>query len=94
MNYNNIEEMRLRSSSGGIGGSGIFGFFGTIIQCKSDDKSMFCMFSKFMNILIMLMILLFILSFIYNYIKGFSHKRIKGGNNKNDNMFWNFPLVN
>ena len=78
----NEEGLRLRGGSGGaggIGGSGVFGFFGTTIQCKSDDKSWFCMFSKFMNVLIMLMILFFILSFVYDFVKRMSHKKIRGG---------------
>ena len=69
----------LRGSSGGIGGSGIFGFFGTVVQCKSDDKTWFCMFSKFMNVLIMLMILLYILSFVYDYGTRIFRKKMKGG---------------
>jgi hypothetical protein len=63
--------------SGGIGGSGVFGHFGTTIQCKSDDKSWFCMFSKFMSVLIMLMVLFFILSFVYDIIQGLSRKKMR-----------------
>ncbi len=74
-----IEELRGRGNSGGIGGSGIFGLFGTVVQCNSNDNSWYCMFSKFINVLIMLMILFFILSLVFDYLKGFSHKRMRGG---------------
>ena len=57
-----------RSSSynnGGIGGSGIFGFFGTSIHCESDDDSMYCNFMKFMNVLIMLIVLGYVIWIVY-----------------------------
>jgi membrane associated rhomboid family serine protease len=66
--------------AGGIGGSGVFGVFGTVVQCKSDDKTWYCMLSKFVNTLIMLMIVFFILSFVFNYLSQFiSTKKMKGG---------------
>jgi len=74
-------------SAGGIGGSGVFGLFGTVVQCKSDDNSWYCMLSKFVNTLIMLMIVLFILSFVFNYLSSFmSGKKIKGGG-------WSMPKI-
>jgi hypothetical protein len=81
----------LRTSSGvggGIGGSGVFGLFGTVVQCKSDDNSWYCMLSKFVNTLIMLMIVLFILSFVFNYLSQFmSGKKMKGG------CGWSMPKI-
>ena len=43
-----------RSSGGGGGilGSGIFGFFGTTIQCDSKDDSTYCNIMKIFNLLI------------------------------------------
>jgi len=32
------------TSNGGIMGSGVFGMFGTTIQCKSEDNSLYCSF--------------------------------------------------
>jgi len=82
-----VEELRLRGgggSSGGIGGSGIFGVFGTVVQCKSDDNSWYCMLSKFVNVLIMLMVLFFIFSIAYDLLRGLSpRKKFKGGNGNN-----------
>ena len=76
-----VEHLRVKGGSGsGIGGSGVFGLFGTMVQCKSDDKSWYCMFAKFINVVIMLMILFFILSFVIDYVKGFSRRKFKGGN--------------
>ena len=31
-------------SNGGIGGSGVFGLFGSTVTCKSDDNSYYCWF--------------------------------------------------
>jgi uncharacterized membrane protein YedE/YeeE len=60
-------------SNGGILGSGIFGLFGTTIQCKSTDDSMYCSFMKFVNILIAIVMICAILylayTFLYPYIK-------------------------
>jgi len=60
-------------SNGGILGSGIFGLFGTTIQCDSTDDSMYCNFMKFVNILIAAVMICAILYlgylFIYPYIR-------------------------
>jgi uncharacterized membrane protein YedE/YeeE len=60
-------------SNGGILGSGIFGLFGTTIQCQSTDDSMYCTFMKFVNILIAAVMICAILylayTFLYPYIK-------------------------
>jgi hypothetical protein len=66
-------------NNGGILGSGIFGMFGTTVQCKADDNSMFCTLSKFVNIIIMIFFLatvMYLLYIAYNYFtKG---KKIMG----------------
>ena len=63
------------SSNGGIMGSGVFGFFGTTIQCPASDTSLYCSFMKIFNVLIVLFIILFILYTAYNY---FSMNRSQG----------------
>lgn len=57
-----------RSANGGIGGSGIFGGIGSVVQCDAQDKSLFCQFSKLMNIIVWLMMLTFIFIFIKSYL--------------------------
>lgn len=61
--------------NGGIGGSGIFGMFGTVVQCKSDDTSMYCSLAKLINVIFMVFILGFILYFVWTLIRG----NMKGG---------------
>ena len=60
-------------SNGGIFGSGIFGLFGTTIQCQATDTSLYCSFMKIVNILIAAVMICGILylgyTFIYPYIK-------------------------
>ena len=56
-----------KSSSGGIGGSGIHGFFGSSIMCPSTDTSMYCSFIKIFNVLIMGLFILYLLYMAYNY---------------------------
>ena len=51
--------------SGGIMGSGIFGFFGTTIQCPASDTSMYCSFMKMFNVLIVMLVVFTILYFVY-----------------------------
>jgi hypothetical protein len=55
------------SGNGGILGSGIFGMFGTTIQCKSTDDSMYCNIMKFFNLFFMIVLVLFILWTIYSF---------------------------
>jgi tetrahydromethanopterin S-methyltransferase subunit D len=62
-------------NNGGIMGSGIFGMFGTTVQCKSDDTSAFCMLSKTVNVIIMIGFLLLVLYFIYLAFKYFFGNR-------------------
>lgn len=54
---------------GGIADSGIFGLLGTTVQCDADDKSMFCRFAKFMNILLWVLILVGILYILKDKFK-------------------------
>ena len=49
------------NSSGGIGDSGIFGLIGTTVQCDADNKSWYCKFAKFINVLIWIIMLIGIL---------------------------------
>ena len=55
------------SSSGGILGSGIFGFFGTTVKCDSTDNSIYCNIMKLFNLLIVFMVVMYILYFAYTY---------------------------
>lgn len=53
-------------SSGGpgiLGGVGI----GSVVQCDAEDKSLFCQFSKLMNVLVWLMMLVLIFIFLKSY---------------------------
>jgi membrane associated rhomboid family serine protease len=67
-------------NNGGVGGTGIFGMFGTIIRCDSKDDSMYCNLAKFINMLFMILFLAFILYILYYFFIG-SRKSsgIKGG---------------
>jgi len=79
-NMYDTEGLRARGGgAGGIGGSGVFGLFGTVVQCRSDDNSWYCMLAKLVNVLIMLMILFFILSLAFDFLRGLSRKKFKGG---------------
>lgn len=62
-------------SNGGILGSGIFGIFGTTIQCKSDDKSMYCDIMKLFNLLMILLIVLGLMYFAYTAFTQKTRKR-------------------
>lgn len=53
--------------NGGIMGSGIFGFFGTTIQCPASDTSMYCSFMKIFNVLIVMLVVFAILYFMYTF---------------------------
>jgi hypothetical protein len=59
----------MAKSSGGIGGSGVFGLIGTSVQCDADSKSTYCKFAKLMNILVWLLMLFFIGYFALNFLK-------------------------
>lgn len=46
-----------RRDNGGIAGSGVFGLLGTTVNCKAEDRSMYCTAAKVMNMLMWLAIL-------------------------------------
>jgi hypothetical protein len=81
------KRLRLRSLSnntaaiggGGILNSGIFGMFGTVVQCKSDDTSMFCTLSKIVNGLMMILFLLLIFYILFMIFKYFLRTKKSGG---------------
>ena len=71
MNINeNILEyiIMAKSSSGGIGGSGIHGFIGTGVMCPSSDTSMYCSVVKMFNLLMMGLFFFYLLYLAYNYL--------------------------
>ena len=51
--------------NGGIMGSGVFGLFGTTIQCPASDTSIYCSFMKIFNVLIVMLVVFTILYFVY-----------------------------
>ena len=61
--------------NGGIMGSGIFGFFGTTIQCPASDTSFYCSFMKMFNVLIVMIIVFTILYFGYTMFIAPTFKR-------------------
>ena len=68
-----ISKTSSSNGNGGMLGSGIFGVFGTTIQCGSTDNSMYCNFMKFFNLLIAFGMIFLILYFLYLYL--YSRKR-------------------
>jgi hypothetical protein len=56
------------SSNGGIGGSGVFGLLGTTVQCDAEDRSVYCMFAKGMNILVWILMLVALLYVAKQYL--------------------------
>jgi hypothetical protein len=62
--------------NGGIAGSGIFGMFGTIINCSSTDTSIYCSIMKLFNLLIVIMIVGYFLYIAYSF---FSTSSKRGG---------------
>ena len=46
--------------NGGIGGTGIHGLFGTVIQCKSEDNSLYCNIMKMFNLLIVFLFMVYL----------------------------------
>jgi len=67
-------------SAGGIGGSGIYGGIGAGVVCDSKDTSFYCMFIKFVTVIIYLCLLYIIFSTVYNFFKTTKlGRRIFGG---------------
>ena len=56
-----------RNDNGGIMGSGIFGMFGTTINCPASDTSFYCSFMKIFNFLIVFVMISIILYAIYSF---------------------------
>ena len=56
------------ASNGGIMGSGVFGMFGTMIQCKAEDSSLYCSFMKIFNVMIVVLVILVILYAVYSFM--------------------------
>ena len=62
----------------GIFGTGVHGFFGTVVQCASTDTSLYCSLTKLVNIIFMLLFLLFLLYLAYVFfIRGLLRGRSK-----------------
>ena len=55
------------AGNGGIMGSGVFGLFGTTIQCPASDTSIYCSFMKIFNVLIVMIIVFTILFYAYSF---------------------------
>lgn len=71
---------RMRGGAGGIGGSGIYGGIGAGVVCDSKDTSFYCMFIKFVTVIIYLCLLYIIFSTVYNFFKTTKlGRRIFGG---------------
>lgn len=65
----NISSQPSVSNNGGILGMGIFGMFGTMVNCDANSNTNYCNFMKFFNVLIVLGVILFVLYFLYNFLK-------------------------
>lgn len=54
--------------NGGFLGSGIFGHFGTVVNCSASDNSMYCTIMKLLNMLFVILVVSFIVYFVYIYV--------------------------
>jgi hypothetical protein len=66
-------------SNGGIMGSGIFGMFGSIVNCKADDDSTYCQIIKAFNLLLIAFFVFSILYLVYSFFTMWKSGR-KSGN--------------
>ena len=65
------------TNNGGIMGTGVFGMFGSVVNCKAEDGSTYCEFVKIFNVLIMLLVIFFIIYFVYTFFQtSFSSKHV------------------
>jgi hypothetical protein len=55
-------------NNGGILGSGIFGMFGSIVNCDADSNSIYCNIVKMFNIMMIIGIVLTVIYLIYSYV--------------------------
>jgi len=63
--------------NGGIMGTGVFGMFGTVVNCKAEDTSAYCEFVKFFNVFFMVLVIFIIVYSVYMFSKSwFSSSRI------------------
>jgi hypothetical protein len=60
---------RSGSSSGGIGGSGVFGLIGTTVQCDAENKGPYCTIAKIVNVFIWIMLILFVGKFALDFMR-------------------------
>jgi hypothetical protein len=67
------------SNNGGIMGSGIFGHFGSLVNCDANDDSAFCTLSKLVSTIMMLLFLAALFYLIYYVIKIGLFKNGSGG---------------
>ena len=61
--------MARSGGNGGIGGTGVFGLVGTTVQCKAEDRSVYCTGAKIINIIIWLVILYGLFLLARDYLK-------------------------
>jgi len=57
-----------KTSSGGIGGSGIFGFVGTTVVCNATDTSWYCSLMKFVNVAVIFVCIFIVLYYLTSYL--------------------------
>jgi hypothetical protein len=57
----------ISSGNGGIMGSGVFGMFGSTVNCKAEDNSIYCSIIKIFNIMIILFIVCIFIYFLYSW---------------------------
>jgi len=65
------------SGQNGIMGSGIFGVFGTVINCKAEDTSFYCIFMKIFNFILVVFIIGVIFFLIYKFFTTSSSNSIR-----------------
>jgi hypothetical protein len=58
-----------RSNDGDVMVSGIFGMFGSVVHCDSNDTSFYCSMVKIINLLMMFIYIAAICYLLYFYVK-------------------------
>jgi hypothetical protein len=69
-------------NNGGIGGTGIFGMFGTTVRCDSNDSSFYCSLAKLINMLIMFLVLAFFFYLVYMFFFTKYGTRMRGSSGR------------
>jgi hypothetical protein len=59
---------------GGIMGSGIFGHFGSFVNCQATDTSYYCSFMKFLTTIFGIFALIMLIFLVYSFFSGFRGK--------------------